>query len=90
MPGQVRSVLAVHGGHAYYKPTLYNAINPFYWITKFENVSISAHLLWTSFIDTCYSDTTAHCMCCQKNTNTGFASPELVTFGFKMHLLIPF
>ena len=47
------------------KPTLYNAIDPFYRITEFEKFSMSTLLLWTLFFDTCYSgtpDTTAHCL----------------------------
>ena len=41
MPHRVRSVFAARGGHTHYQPTLHDAIDLYYRITKFEKCSMS-------------------------------------------------
>ena len=42
IPHRVRAVLASCGGHTHINPNLYDAIDPFYRLTKFEKCSMSA------------------------------------------------
>ena len=51
LPNRVCAVLAVRGEQTNSLPTLYDAIDSFYWLTKFEKCSMLALLLWTVFID---------------------------------------
>ena len=78
MMGQLRAVLATRGGHTHYQPTLYDAIEPFYW--QFV-------LLWILFIDTVtvapLTPLDIACIC-QEITHTVLATLELVTFGVEM------
>ena len=42
MPRRMFATLAVRGGHTHYQPIIYDAINPFYRVTKFQKISTAA------------------------------------------------
>ena len=87
-----RTILTACGGYTHYYPSLYNVIDPFYRLAKFDNeISVRPfcyrHYSLIHFT-VAPRDTTAHCLHLTGN-NTGVATPELVTFGVETNSTQP-